>query len=458
MKFIPGLYSPAYPAAWLLFGMLFALAVAHFMAIPWPQLASVAFYAVALVWVSVLAWRERRNFWPVTALDVLFVGFVLLVSASLVFQGGFWGESGKFARYLPFMVGIPYLCGRLMREGDIEHFSRIVLYAGLAVLPLLLLDRAVSPDQGGERWAFFGQGHGALLVGALLAAALIALCVRGAASRNPDGSPRSRLFHYGLIGLVTGFLVWVSARGWLMAAIAGLAVLVLSEYRHRGLRGTYLRYLVYVIAVVLLSLVVLPRASNQFYAKLLTMPPQLVAPTRVAVPTHMAGRVWVAGAAQEATHAHAADPILGASSCRPFKEGDNSVTIRWVLYREAVAMFVQSPILGVGAARFGERSCAGIQGYPHSTILQGFSELGLIGGGLFLGLLSLAALTLARRFIVAKNVMHSNPTTGPFALALFAAFLLADQIYGNYFMATGMCLMLGVAASMSAQQRKQRNA
>jgi len=86
MKFIPGLYSPAYPAAWLLFGMLFALAVAHFMAIPWPQLASVAFYAVALVWVSVLAWRERRNFWPVTALDVLFVGFVLLVSRPINYE------------------------------------------------------------------------------------------------------------------------------------------------------------------------------------------------------------------------------------------------------------------------------------------------------------------------------------------------------------------------------------
>ncbi len=186
MKIPHNPYSPAYPAAWLLFGMTFALAGAHFMAAPWARLATVTFYAVALAWVSVLARRGRRHFWPVTALDVLFVGFVLLVSASLVFQGGSWEESGKFARYLPFMVGIPYLCGRLMRECDIEHFSRIVLYAGLGVLPLLLLDRAVSPEQGGPRWAFFGQSHGALLVGALLAAALIALCVRGAASRNPD--------------------------------------------------------------------------------------------------------------------------------------------------------------------------------------------------------------------------------------------------------------------------------
>ena len=52
MKFIPGLYSPAYPAAWLLFGMLFALALAHFMAIPWPQLATVSVYAVPLAWAQ----------------------------------------------------------------------------------------------------------------------------------------------------------------------------------------------------------------------------------------------------------------------------------------------------------------------------------------------------------------------------------------------------------------------
>ena len=198
MKYIGSVYSPAYPAAWLLFGMIFALAVAHFMAIPWPQLATVSVYAVPLAWVSVLAWRERRHIRSATALDVLFVGFVLLVSASLVFQGEGLGEARKYPRYLPFMVVIPYLCGRLMRVSDIALFMRVILIAGMTMLPLLLMDRFMSPGREGGRWPFFGQDHGALLAGALLAVTLIALCVRvlvcpGSSARN-DRSKRWAYF------------------------------------------------------------------------------------------------------------------------------------------------------------------------------------------------------------------------------------------------------------------------
>ena len=38
------LQTPAYPAGCLLFGMLFMLAAAHFMAIPWPRAATIAVY------------------------------------------------------------------------------------------------------------------------------------------------------------------------------------------------------------------------------------------------------------------------------------------------------------------------------------------------------------------------------------------------------------------------------
>jgi len=41
----------------------------------------------------------------------------------------------------------------------------------------------------------------------------------------------------------------------------------------------------------------------------------------------------------------AAGPILGEASCQPFKEGNNSVAMRWVLYREGVAMLVAHPYM-----------------------------------------------------------------------------------------------------------------
>lgn len=425
-------FSPAYPAAVLLYGMIFALAAANFVGLPWSQPMTIALYLAPFVWAFTLAWRNRLNLLPITTLDVLFVSFVLAVSASLVFQGGLQSGGWKYARYLPFMVIVPYLCGRLMRVQDMELFSRIVMYAGLVILPLLLLDHMVSPDGVGLRGTFFGQNYGALLVGALLAPALLAICVRGAAPFNSDSGFKSRLIHYGLIGLITGFLVWVSARGWLAATIAGLVVLVLSAYRNSGSRAAYSRKLLFVAAVMLLSLAVLPRSTGQLYAMLLTAPPQ------------MAGTTQVAG------------PILGEESCRPFKEGLNSVAMRWVLYREAVAIFAEHPLYGIGATKFGERSCTGPGWYPHSTILQAFSELGLVGASLLLGLLFLAALTLIRRCVSAKRYLCAPAYS--FTLALFGAFFVADQIYGNYFMSIGIYLMLGLAAGILADEKRGSSA
>lgn len=114
-------------------------------------------------------------------------------------------------------------------------------------------------------------------------------------------------------------------------------------------------------------------------------------------------------------------------------------------------MFMQSPIWGVGASRFGERSCTGPGWYPHSTVLQAFSELGAIGGGTLLGLLWLTARTLMRHSVVEAGLAY--PVAGSFALALFSAFFVSDQFRGNYFMATGMCLMFGIAAGLSAQDK-----
>jgi O-antigen ligase len=119
------------------------------------------------------------------------------------------------------------------------------------------------------------------------------------------------------------------------------------------------------------------------------------------------------------------------------------------MYREAAAMFLENPVMGVGADRFGELSCIGPGWFPHSTILQAFAELGALGGGLLVGLLAFAAVTQVRPLLSVRSV--ADWPINAFVLALFATFLVADQIYGNYFMAVGVSLMLGVTASLRAQ-------
>ena len=435
MRHMAPIFTPAYPAAWLLFGMLFALAAAHFLAASWSKTATAVIYLVPLVWVALIARYRPEALRGLNQIDVLFAVFILVVLASLTVMQGGRADAWTLIRYMPFMMVLPYVCGRLMRAQDVDLLSRITLIAGTAMLPLLLIDRFTSAGRETGRWPFFGQDHGALLVGALLATALIALCVRVLACRNP-GERNNRLYQlvrYGLTGLITVFLVWVTALGWLLAGLLGVTVVCWAA-RHR----TYIargRLLALVFGIAALSLAALPQL-DPIFGRSYSIPHELPA-------------------TKDAERDEALQPILGEASCQPIKEGVNSMAIRWVLYREAMVMFSENPVFGVGAARFGEQSCVGVglKSFPHSTILQGFAELGVIGGSLLAGLLVLTAITLARPFLSVRR--GSNWSAGAFALALFAAFLVADQIYGNYFMAVGSWLMLGIAASMRANVKRE---
>lgn len=147
------------------------------------------------------------------------------------------------------------------------------------------------------------------------------------------------------------------------------------------------------------------------------------------------------------------ESILGEASCQSFKDGVDSVAMRWVMYREAWAMFIQNPVWGVGVARFGDSSCTGANWYPHNTILQGFAELGFIGGGLQIGLFILTASTLLQRVIL--NPQFRIKAAYAFVVGLFVLFLVSDQFYGNYLMAAGTWLIVGIAASLRTNANEE---
>lgn len=452
--------SPVYPAAWLLFGMAFSLAVAHFFSFTWSKIATVIFYLVPFIWVSMIIWDRRGIQLGIGRIDILFALFVFVVlMSSSAMPGGSVETTRKYIVYMPFMMVIPYLCGRLMCVPDLKQLLRITMVAGLVMLPLLLLDRFMSTAPNTGRWLFFNHNHGALLVGGLLAAALLALCVHvlGLRSQDTRNNRAALLVSIGLIGIVTVFLVWVMARGWLLAGLVAVAITCLSA-RHR-LLTTRLGLLAAVLAIAGVTVAVLPRlnpVSGSFYAMLLSPPP----PISTSAATVPVGANFPPGSFGSnpapgffGSNPAKVEPILGEASCKPLKEGINSVAIRWVLYREAMVMFIEHAYIGVGASLFGKYSCTGYGGFPHSTLLQSFAELGLMGGGLLAGLLALAAVTLARPLLYVRQ--SSNWSSDAFALTLFVTFAVADQLYGNYFMSVGTWLMLGVAASMRANNKRK---
>lgn len=435
------LNSLAWLAAWLLFGLLYVQALSHFMGVPWARSMTVIFYLGAMAWAASLTWRQRARMHMLNVIDGLFIAFVIAVLASLAFAGEPTGGVIKYAPYLPFMMIVPYVCGRLIRLPEIYVLLRIILIAGMVMLPLMLIDRLVSPSSEVGRWPFFGFDHGALMVGALLAMVLVALFVRvldRPFTRTNNGVHR-RYSNSGLLLLTTVFLVWTSARGWMLAGLAGTAIAGIAAAQYSILRRAALW--VAVLGVAVLSLQMLPKIDTQFgrlYSKTFDVS---------SYPEFLLGKARPEFDNAQPVHGES-QPILGEASCQPFIERNNSIAMRWLMYQEAIAMFLENPILGVGAGRFGVRSCAGYMGFPHSTILQGVAELGVIGGGLLIVLLLITLLTLIRIMVPMKT--RANWQANAFALALFGAFMLADQIYGNYMMATGTWMLIGYAAGVRA--------
>ncbi len=423
------LCSPAYPAALLIFGLIFAQATTYFMSLPWLSLYTAVIYAIPFAWCMLILRNRISLPMKPNAIDISFAAFVLVVLISaLVFPGpDQHGSVWKYLRFLPFLMITPYVLGRLMRLPDIELFSRITLFAGLVLLLLLMLDRLTVVERPG-RLPIFGFNYGPLLVSVLLAALLQVLCAHVLSGGKPGekGGLLRQLVLLWLIGCVTVVLVWIMARGRLLASLTGVAVMSFVVHSRSIALRTGLA--AYVFGIATLALLILP--SSAFYSAILSAP--TLTPNHILIPAP--------------THDTEFCPILGETSCQPFKEGVNSVAMRWLLYHEAMAMFMQKPVWGVGTARFGDCSCTGPGWYPHNTILQGLAELGLVGGGLQLGLFVLAVATLMRPLLSMRQ-LQSYITTHAFVLALFVLFLVSDQFYGNYLMAAGTWLTTGIAAS-----------
>lgn len=425
------LLSPALPAAALLFGMVFCLAFSQFAGLRWQQSATITLYGVLFVWVGLLAWRQRRLWIRFGMIDALFLAFILLVLASLAIQGIFSPEAQKYGRYLPFMAIVPYVCGRLMRPRDVHLLSGIVASAGLVMLILLVIDywQNAAAYKIYSRWPSFGHDYAPLLIGALLAGSLIVFYFRSLAGNANASKPLlRRAADLAAVSLISVALAWVAARGAILSGLLGIFCLTLI-LRQRSLLNR-LMLILYLSGLLALSFQFLPQPQASLYQRLITKPNATFLAESKKISPQQDGL------------------ILGAASCQPFEKGVNSVAIRWVLYREAVAMFVDRPWWGVGAASFGRHSCTGVLGYPHSSILQAFAELGVIGGLLFVGLMLAAFVSFSRK-AVAVNAAHSTQAA-QLALAWFTMYLVASQISGNYFTDAGFYLLAGVAAGMQS--------
>jgi len=423
--------SPAFPAIWLLWGLTFAMGIAYFLSLPWPKIATITVYSLPIAWYLTVA-RIRIGL-PLN-LNKIDTGFTLFIVIVLMSATTFPGPDNhgavwKYLRFVPFLMVTPYVIGRMMSLKDLEKLSYMAIFSGLVILPMLLIDHFIVIERP-SRLPIFGLDHGPLLAGKVLTIALLAtytIFLSTLVSRKEMARLMKIVFLI-FIGCFSILLVWVMARGWVLAGLASI-VLVTSSVRG-GKPILRFALATYVFSVISLTIFLMPTSS--FYTTILNTSPVLASPIPTAKDTC---------------------PILGTSVCQPFQESVNSVAIRWVMYREAAAIFIENPLWGIGAGRFGDCSCTGPGWYPHNIVLQGFAELGLLGGSLQLGLFILATITLLKPLILMKYSGHLSAYS--FALALFTVFFVSNQFYGTYFMATGTWLLVGVAARLRSETKER---
>lgn len=451
------LYSPALPAVTLLFGMVFCLAFVGLSGLRWQPFATIMLYGVLFIWVALLVWRQRKLWGGFGVIDLLFFWFVLVVLASLLIKDVSGAEVWKYGRLLPFMVVVPYVCGRLMRTRDIYVFSRIIALAGLVMLMLLATDYWLNVSklemvklERYSRWPFFGYDHALLLVGMLFAGSLAAHSFIFLAEMGDNYQRLSfrKVAALLALGLVAGALVMVAARGALFGGILGVfcSVLVL---RHCSI-SRRLVFLLYVAAIMGLTYSVMPKQQAQVYANMVNLSANIWggASRSSGQTSEPFGQASGPFGQASGPSTRASEPILGKASCQPIKQGIDSLAIRGLLYQEAFTMFTNWSLWGVGAALFGRYSCSGEMGFPHSTVLQSLAELGIFGGILFSGLMVSGFVVLAQRTIFAAD--SPDTQAAQLIFVLFIMYLILDQFYGNYFMAVGTYLMLGMAAGMQS--------
>jgi len=413
------LISPAAPALLLLFGLVFGYAIAHIAGVTWSPTATRIYYGGLFIWGGVVLVSRRQMLRRLGPLDYLFLVFIVLVVTSLAMQHQGNVVLVYYEMLLPFLVLLPYCLGRLTVKLDLAAIMWALPGLGVLILVFTAVDFWWIPSNLSPhaRRIFFGINHSPLLIAMLVSVAMLALAHR--LVKKPDVEKTElgwrMVLAWCLFGGMVMASVFIAARGALIASTLAL-VLMMAVMRGRWLSKAVL--LGYFVCVAFASFYSLPTPQAQFYANLQSM-------------------------GDEAR-------IKNDPRCKPIVDGVNSIAIRRILYQEAIDLSLQHLQLGVGATNFGHHSCGGVGAYPHSSILQAFAELGVLGGGALLTLFVYSFASL----VYASLLCKSNNNDHVFWLGLIAFFGLADQIYGNYFMSVGPFFLFGVVAGICMRSGK----
>ena len=454
MSFIrDGMYkSPSAPAYFLLFGLIFLFFYIDLLGLPWKRFYTISFFLLLSLWAIVVIierCRHVRHVW--NRIDSFFVLFLISILISIAIN--WWDGSLKYLEMMPFLFLLPYCLGRVMIVSDFFFLRKISVLMGIFVLILLTLsvENFIQTFYLGEsitqliyEKSFFASlPHGYMLINLLLATTLISLASFVLSpSIKYKSTPIFLERFYFFAGYVFLFLVFlimmiIPSRAGVVSGMIG--VIFLAVYSMSNISKKIIT-LVIIFACILMCTYLIPWSNylHSRYADLI-VPPTFFDVTRDGSFLVTSDRIFSSN--KDIIQGHVNHLILGNDACMTII---NSVTDRWVYFQQAIAIFISRP-LGVGANHYGFYSCQGPGAFPHSTLLQVFTELGIIVGFGYCVLIWLTLSTLIRAVRMSWNVHEAHILMWFFTFALMQ--VLIAQLIGNYFISSSLYFAVGVAAS-----------
>lgn len=358
-------------------------------------------------------------------LDIFFVGFVVFIVGSLIIEGARDRRQGLV--YVISAMLVPYVFARLMTQSDIKVFVRATVSLALILIPICIygISKLGYYDASIERLVLFGwlfgPGTFGLAIGILIPLSVVFIL--------SEAAQQKKLLAWLIIPITMWTVVTLGARSIFVSGLS-TSFLILMFARVVGLRRR-LALGGFLILCAIISLNYLHVSRANFYGQLVTS----TAPTTTPAP--------------------ASAPAPAASTTADCKIQGNSIAIRYILYREAIDLLVANPISGVGAGNFGFYSCFTNEhqpfASPHSTVLHVLSELGLMGGLLFFGIVLIVSIGLIKQ--IWRDGFEGENLTAWMLTALWIYYFIVDQFSHSYFTVVHFFLLAGVIASLLANGR-----
>jgi hypothetical protein len=402
----------------LVFNPVFLALILFFLSPLWGMISDLTtiahpyylvFIAIA-IYFGIYVFNNKHVYFPIkekiSRIDMALMLFVLILAAFGRFSS--WSDWTLLFLIIVGRICAPYFLGRLFVHEQIKQFIGYALPLSLLFnIGLILIELFYGPYNENARAFVFSKYVAYQTVGASVGYLLVATSV--IELFHVYNSHFMRLINSCAIVSSVFVIVHMGARGMLSASL--LVIFYICLFGNISRR--YLILLLLIIFSLSVSFVALPQSRVEHFENL----------------------------------AEFIFPFIQQNTMTSNK----SCEIRASYVGNTIDAVKKNPILGNGTGNFEKNNKFAS---PHSTFLQAFAELGIVGFAVFL-ILNIRFGVLFHRLITCRDNGLSDFPVNKVVAAMWAFTLVQDQFSGNYFNSIQYFFLsaLLVTTSESAQGR-----